>query len=478
MDAIVPAQGCATCAALAAQVAMLQEQVRLLQEQVRTLQARLDQDSSNSHKPPSSDPPWARKPSPKKPTGKRPGGQAGHQGHHRQRLPPDRVDCYVDHIPSQCRHCRVALPRRPGPADPPPSWHQVAELPPIAAVVTEHRGHARTCRRCGKLTRAPIPTDVRRHVIGPRLAAAMSYLAGRCHDGRRTIAEVVADLFGVPLSLGSVCNYEAHTAAALAGAHDQALAAVRGAPVKHVDETGWKRAGKRRWLWGAVTGGATAVTRAAACFAVQAKRSWRAACDLLGRRGGRGVITSDRHHAYAPLGVRRRQVCWAHLKRDFAKWQEKSDQTRLLGDDGLELCKELFALWRDFRERKLSRPALRRRLRPLRRRLGQILRWGKGCGDPKAANFCRNLLKLGPALWTFARVEGVEPTNNPAERALRPAVLWRKNSFGCHGEGGCRFAERMLSVVQTLRLQGRNVLGFLCDTLTAHRQGLSLPTLV
>jgi transposase len=471
MDAIVPAQGCATCAALAAQVAMLREQVRLLQEQVRTLQARLDQDSSNSHKPPSSDPPWARKPSPKKPTGKKPGGQAGHQGHHRRRLPPERVDRYVDYIPSYCRHCEAALPRRPDPADPPSSWHQVAELPEIAAVVTEHRGHARTCGRCGELTRAPIPRDVRGHVIGPRLAAAMSYLAGRCHDGRRTVAEVVEDLFGVPLSLGSVSNYESQTADALADAHRRALAAVRSAAVKHVDETGWKRAGKRRWLW-------AAATRAAACFAVQAKRSWGAACDLLGRRGGQGVITSDRHHAYSPLGVRRRQVCWAHLKRDFVKWQEKGDQTRLLGDDGVGVCRELFGRWRDFRERELDRAALRRSLRPLRKRLKRVLEWGKGCGDPKAANFCRNLLKLGPALWTFARVEGVEPTNNPAERALRPAVLWRKNSFGCHGEGGCRFAERMLTAVQTLRLQGRNVLGFLCDTLTAHRQGLSLPTLV
>lgn len=471
MDAIVPAQGCPTCALLAEQVKLLREQVARLEEQVRRLQARLDQDSSNSHKPPSSDPPWARKPSPKKPTGKKPGGQAGHEGRHRQRLPPGRVDRHVDHVPSHCRHCRAALPKNPGPADPPPSWHQVAELPPLAAVVTEHRGHARACRRCGRLTRAAIPEGVRSHVIGPRLAAAMSYLAGRCHDGRRTVAEVVQDLFGVPLSLGGVCNYESRTADALADAHARALAAVRNAAVKHVDETGWKRAGKRRWLW-------AATTRTAACFAVQAGRSWRAACDLLGRRGGKGVIASDRHHAYSPLGVRRRQVCWAHLKRDFLKWQQKSDQTRLLGDDGLGLCEELFALWRDFRERKPDRAALRRSLRPLQKRLKRVLEWGKRCGDPKAANFCRNLLKLGPALWTFARVEGVEPTNNPAERALRPAVLWRKNSFGCHSEGGCRFAERMLTCVQTLRLQGRNVMAFLTDTLTAHRAGSPLPALV
>jgi transposase len=285
------------------------------------------------------------------------------------------------------------------------------------------------------------------------------------------VREIVADLFGVPLSLGSVANYERDMTAALARAHDQALVAVRGAPVKHVDETGWKLAGQRRWLW-------TAATARVACFAVQVKRTWRAACDLLGRRGGRGIICSDRHHAYAPLGVRRRQVCWAHLRRDFAKWSERGDRTRLLGDDGQAICKGLFSLWWDFRQRTIDRRQLARALRPIRRRLAQVLNWGLRCGDKPAATFCRNLLKLGPALWTFARVAGVEPTNNHAERVLRPAVLWRKNSFGCHGEEGRRFVERMLSVVQTLRLQGRPVLAFLCETLAAHRARRPLPTLV
>ena len=205
-----------------------------------------------------------------------------------------------------------------------------------------------------------------------------------------------------------------------------------------------------------------------------------AACDLLGTRGGRGIVCSDRHWAYAPLGVRRRQVCWAHLQRDFVKWSEKGDKTRLLGDDGQAICKSLFSLWWDFRQRRtiVDRRQLKNALAPIRRRLDEILRWGLRCGDPQAANFCRNLLKLGPALWAFARAEGVEPTNNHAERVLRPAVLWRKNSFGCHGEGGCRFVERMLSTVQTLRLQRRKVLAFLCQTLTAHRAGLPLPALV
>jgi transposase len=302
----------------------------------------------------------------------------------------------------------------------------------------------------------------------------MSYLAGRCHDGRRTVREIVQDLFDVPVALGTVIAYEHEVSAALARPCDDVVQQVRAAPVKYVDETGWKRGGGQRcWLW-------TCATARAAAFAIQADRNWSSLCNLLGtRRGGRGIIGCDRWHAYARLGRRRRQVCWAHLKRDFQKWFDLGNQTRLLGEQGLELCTQVFALWRDFRQRRgqLTRRQLQLRLSPLRRRLAQVLRWALRCGHAPATTFCRKLLAIQPALWTFARVAGVEPTNNAAERALRPAVLWRKNSFGCHSEAGCRFAERMLTAVQSLRLQGRGVLAWLAQIVTAHRAGLPGPTL-
>jgi transposase len=190
------------------------------------------------------------------------------------------------------------------------------------------------------------------------------------------------------------------------------------------------------------------------------------------------VITSDRHRTYAKLGRRRRQLCWSHLNREFRKWAQFWPQTRMLGEDGLEICRRMFGLWRDFRERKLDRGQLQRNLRPLRRRLSEVLNWGLRCAHTPAGSFCRHLLKVQEALWTFARIEGVEPTNNHAERMLRPAVLWRKNSFGCQGESGCRFAERMLTTIQTLHLQGRKVLEFLCQTLEAHRHRRAPPALI
>lgn len=464
------AQGCAECARLREVVAHLREVIQRLEAQVRELQNRLDQNSSNSHKPPSSNAPW-QPPTPKKPTGRKPGGQKGHRGHHRKLLPPRQVDHFKHYIPSHCNHCGDDLPLEASASDPKPHRHQVAELPPITAIITEHQGHARTCSSCGKITRASIPPSVLAHVTGPRLSAVMSYLTGRCHDGRRTVVEVVADLFGVPLSLGTVAKRETEMSEALAPAHAQALEHVREAEHKNVDETGWKQAGKKCWLW-------VAAAAKAAAFALQKRRNRKAFNQLMGKAGGSGIISSDRAGAYARVPLGRRQLCWAHLNREFRHWSEFSRQTRLLGEDGLEICRKIFDLWRDFRERKCNRRQLQRRLSPLRKRLHQVLKWGLRCGDAWAATFCRQWLKVQQALWTFTHKRGVDPTNNHAERMLRPAVLWRKNSFGCQSQDGCRFVERMLTTIQTLRLQKRKVLAFLCKTLQAHRESRTPPALI
>src|SRR4029077_18687795 len=143
-------------------------------------------------------PPNAPKPVTKAPTGRKPGGQPGHRGHHRQRLPQDRVNHVVAFVPTTCSHCQAALPAEPGPGDPEPTWHQVAELPELAAVITEHQGHARSSPCCGHLNRGTIPPEIRAHVIGPRLAAVMSYFSGRHHIGRRGVEEIVETVFEVP----------------------------------------------------------------------------------------------------------------------------------------------------------------------------------------------------------------------------------------------------------------------------------------
>ena len=376
----------------------------------------------------------------------------------------------VPYVPTICTHCQAPLPAEPGPGDPEPTWHQVAELPELAAVITEHQGHARTCPCCGHLNRGEIPPEIRAHVIGPRLAAVMSYFSGRHHIGRRGVEEIVETVFEVPTSLGSICTLEAETSAALASPYQEAQAAVREAPVKNTDETGWSEKGQKRWLW-------AAATATVAFFVIHLRRNFEGLQALLGETIT-GIVCSDRWSVYSKLPLELRQICWAHLKRDFQKLIDRGGPAEAIGRVGLEVVECLFADWWAFRRGELDRPGLQARLDPIARELQGVLEQGCSCADSKAATFCANVLALYPALWLFAAIEGVEPTNNHAERILRLGVLWRKNAFGCHSAAGCRFVERMLTVVQTLRLQKRPVLDYLYRAIVAHRAGLPAPQLL
>jgi transposase len=465
-----PTPDCPQCAQLRKRVDELEAYVTELRALVRDLQQQVNRNSSNSSIPPSANPLNAPKPPPKPPSGRKPGGQIGHKGHHRQRLPPERVHEIVQYVPTVCTQCQAALPAAPQPGDPEPTWHQVAELPPLVAEITEHQGRARTCLECGCLNRAEIPLEVRAHVIGPRLAAVMSYFSGRLHLGRRLVEEVVETVFVVPTSLGSIITLEAETSTALASPYEEAGAAVRSAPVKNADETGWKEKGRKRWLW-------TAATATVAFFVIHLRRNFEGLQALLGDAIS-GVVCSDRWSVYSKLPLELRQVCWAHLKRDFQKLIDRGGPAEATGRAGLEVVECLFTDWWEFRNGGLGRAGLQARVAPIARELQEVLERGRGCADAKAATFCANLLELYPALWLFTVLDGVEPTNNHAERVLRTGVLWRKNAFGCHSAEGCRFVERMLTVVQTLRLQNRPVLEYLHRAIVAHRAGLPAPQLL
>ena len=448
----------------------LQAQVEQLKSKIRELEARLNTHSGNSSLPPSANPPSAPKAPPRTPSGRKPGGQPGHPGHSRVRLGPERIKQVVHHVPEVCEKCRAGLHANPGPNDPAPNWFQVAELPAIIAEITEHQGHGRQCARCGHLTQAKIPADVLAHGFGPKLSAATVFISGRCHGSKRVVAEIVQALFGVPISVGSVCNIQAEASLALAPAHAQAQAAVRQAPVKNTDETGWSLAGKLCWLW-------MAATQSVAFFKICSGRGRASLRELLGQTPN-GVLGSDRWGAYNIVDLAMRQLCWAHLKRDFQKWLDRGGDGLAIGQAGLQAVKRLFELWRDFRHGLLDRPGLRVKLEPICTELHAALEAGTHCADKKVRRFCRNILEAYPALWTFARVEGVEPTNNHAERTLRLAVVWRKICFGNHSVAGCRFAERILTVVQTLRLQNRNVMNYLEQAIAAARAGEPIPDLV
>jgi IS1 family transposase len=282
----------------------------------------------------------------------------------------------------------------------------------------------------------------------------------------------------VPLALGTVSHLEEQMSAALAEPHAAALEAVRSAPVKHVDETGWKKGGRPRWLW-------AAVTRTVALFVVHAGRGAAGLKALLGESFA-GILCTDRWAVYERLPVGRRQLCWAHLKREFQKFAERGGASRHLGEALLKQEQRLFACWHRVREGTLSRGSFRKTAGTIRRQVKTLLEQGAAYrpqpGEQSArartARTCRQLLKLEPAWWLFIRVEGVEPTNNAAERAIRPAVLWRRTSFGTQSAGGSEFVARMLTVVTTLRSQQRNVIEYLRQACRAAREGVPAPSLL
>jgi transposase len=239
---------CPGCRQRDTRLAELEARILALEGQVRDL---LDQ----RQPPPPGRPLTPAPPAPAKtPTGRKPGGQAGHAPHLKTLVPPERVQHVIAFRPEPCDQCHAPLPPTPGPEDPTPSRHQVAEVPVLAADITEYQGHYRTCPCCGTVNHAPIPVAVRATSVGPRLTAILSYFAG-CHGvSKRGLEEMAAAVFDAPVALGTVANLEQEMSAALVAAHQEAQAAVAAAPVKHVDETGGKQAGKKRWLWTAATG--------------------------------------------------------------------------------------------------------------------------------------------------------------------------------------------------------------------------------
>src|SRR5712692_1146286 len=346
---------CQGCRERDVRIARLEQKLAQLAGRIRDLEARLGQNASNSSMPPSANPPQAPPPVRKKPTGRKPGGQPGHAAHLRERLPPERLtEPTIHYLPGMCEACQDDLPCAPAADDPEPRCHQVVELPEFPVQVTEYQAHGRTCPSCGHVTWAKIPQEIRDRVCGPRLTATLSFLSGVLHASKRGIEEFVDTVFKAPIALGTVSNLEQEMSAALADAHTQAQQAVQGAAAKNVDETGWKQAGKRRWLWGA----ATALV---ACFVIAPTRGALGLAALLGKKI-KGIISSDRWSVYGQLKLGLRQLCWAHLKRDFQKLVDRGSDAKDIGEMGLGAVEVIFALWHAFRGGGLSRAQLPREI--------------------------------------------------------------------------------------------------------------------
>jgi transposase len=450
---------------LEGQVQTLTSMVHTLQEQVHTLEERRNQTSRNSSRPPSSDSPQHQHP--RRPPGKRRrGGQPGHPGHTRTLVPVDEVDEVVVLKPKQCSSCQAPLSGD----DAAPFRHQVIEIPPIKPVITEYQWHQLTCPACGETTRAPWPEGVPSGTYGPRVHATVALCTGSYRLSKRTTRQVMDDLFGVPMSASTISQSEKATTEVVAKPMEEARAYVQEQAVAHLDETSWRQGDKRAWLW-------VAVTSLVTVFLVRMSRGGQVARELLGEKFS-GILVTDRYSAYNWYPVRWRQVCWAHLLRDFEAMRGRGGCSEEIGDALLAQAHQMFAWWHRVREGTLQRSTFRSYMSPLRREVERLLEVGRQCGVPKTEGTCREILKRREALWTFVQVEGVEPTNNTAERSIRPGVQWRKGSFGTQSEDGSRFVESMMTVVATLKQQQRNVLEYLTAAHEAALRGEAAPSLI
>ena len=448
-----------------AYIRALEARVATLEGMMQALQDQLNQTSRNSSRPPCSDPPHSERPRRPRSTRRR-GGQPGHPGHTRTLVPVDKVDEVVVIKPEQCTHCQAPLSGD----DPKPWRHQVIELPPIKPVVTEYQWHQLVCAACGAVSRAPWPEGVPSGTYGPRVQATVALCTGSYRLSKRTTQQVMEEVFGVPMSVGTISPLEHATTEALAAPVEEARTYVHEQEVAHLDETSWRQGSKRAWLW-------VAVTSLVTVFVVRLSRGGHVARELLGEAFS-GILVTDRYRAYNWYPVRWRQLCWAHLLRDFEAMRGRGGRSAEIGDALLAQAHQMFTWWHRVHDGTLKRSTFRSYISPMRREVERLLEVGSTCGVPKTEGTCRDILKLRKALWTFVQVDGVEPTNNTAERSIRPGVLWRKGSFGTQSEKGSRFVESMMTVVSTLKQQQRNVLEYLTEVCDAALRGDAAPSLL
>jgi transposase len=278
------------------------------------------------------------------------------------------------------------------------------------------------------------------------------------------------DVFGIPVSVGTISQLEQAATEAVAAPVEEARTFVHAQRVAHLDETRWRQGSQQAWLW-------VAVTSVVTVFVVRLSRGADVARALLGEAFS-GILVTDRYSAYNWYPVRWRQVCWAHLLRDFEAMRSRGGRSKELGDALLAQAHQMFRWWHRVRDGTLKRASFRSAMPPLRQAVERLLEAGSRCGVPKTAGTCQDILKRREALWTFVQIAGVEPTNNVAERSIRPGVLWRKGSFGTQSEAGSRFVESMMTVVATLKQQKRNVLEYLTAACEAALRGEAAPSLL
>ena len=433
------------------------------------------QNSTNSSKPPSSDglAGAARPRGRRKKSRRTVGGQPGHRGAHRPQVPVERVDEIRPVLPAECGRCGEPLPQQLDHAHTIGAVHrhQVTEVPPIQAHIIEYQCHWVVCPTCQASTRAALPADARGQ-FGPQLTAVIGYLTVVCRMPRRVVEALLGHVLGIDLSLGSTQKCWEEASQAVAGACQELEQHLTTEPVVNADETGWRTNGLKRYLWAFVA------TRYVV-YTVAATRGSEVLTRLLGAVF-LGILCSDRFSAYLKYHQGRAQFCWAHLKRNLLGVLEctKSSAVDRFCRDALAEHAKLFRLWHKFRGGQIDRGQLMRRSIPIQQRLLRLSQRHLDSAHREVRNLASAMFQYNDRLFVFLEHDGVEPTNNSAERALRTGVQWRKVCFGTRSANGELATARLLTVAETCELQRISVLVYLAGAIACHRRGLPVQSLL
>jgi transposase len=462
-------------------VRVLSERVIHHEERLSHLEERLNQNSQNSSKPSSKDG-FGKQVKTQSLERKKPKAFRKREKPNRELYPPEQ--CQAVHLqkPSQCQKCGEPLSG----IDPNPYRHQVIEMPPIEPHVIEYQLHQLECEHCGALSRGTLPPEVSASGYGENLAAVVSLLSSEYRQSHRMVQRLMAALFNIRISRASVNRLRTEVSQAVSVAVDGARQYVQAQAVLHSDESSFKQGNRdglnpkqtQGWVW-------ILVTPFVSFFEVALSRSGATAQALIGKDYG-GVVVSDRYSSYTWIEQCQRQVCWAHLKRDFTAISQRKGISKDIGQALLFREKRLFRWWHWVLDGTLTREEFRVLVEPLRAgfraELEEAANLPIGSQEKtplaKTVRTCAQILKLESALWTFVEIPGVEPTNNAAERGLRPMVIWRRTSFGSQSKAGSQFVSRMLTVATSLKAQKRDVLEFLSQSCRAARLGLPTPSLL
>jgi hypothetical protein len=309
-------------------------------------------------------------------------------------------------------------------------------------------------------------------MLGSRATAMTANLSGTYRISKQNIVNIYHDIFDFTISAGMVCKAEKTVSRALAAPVSQAKHFVRSSDQVGVnaDETGFKEKGKSKWAW-------IAVSCWVAVFMIRTGRNKKVAQELLGKHF-KGILCSDRYSAYQWISSEKRQICWAHLERDFRKISERSGSSSVIGADLLTQTNNLFHVWHQFKEGHIDRTTLKKKTKPIKIFIEGLLHRGQYSKNKRTSGTCRNILSYGSGLWRFIEVDGIEPTNNLAERLIRTIAIWRKTSFGTQSKAGSLYMERIMTVVATCKLQKRNILDYLTQAVKSYVEKSSFPSLL